>query len=77
MSYVFVVVLVGVKPIPMLILHYGMTSYLVTNADWNYSEKEGNMSVDKRELDSMTNILLINEIRRWQCDGVRLHGFLE
>jgi len=58
MSDMFVVVLIGVKPIPGLILHYGMTSYLMTNADWNYSEKGGNMSGDQREPYSMTNIPL-------------------
>jgi len=56
MSDMFVVVLSGVKPIPRLILHYGMTSYLVTNNDWDYSEEGGNMSGDQREPDSMTNI---------------------
>ena len=57
MSGMFIVVLIGVWSIPRLILHYGMTSYLVTNADWNYSEEGENMSDDQRELDSMTNIL--------------------
>ena len=55
MSDMYIVVLIGVRPISKLILYYGMTSYLVTNADWNYS-KGGNMSCDKRESDSMTNI---------------------
>ena len=56
MNDMFVVVLISVKPIPRLILHYGMTSYLVTNADLNYSEEEGNISGDQKEPDSMTNI---------------------
>jgi len=42
----FVVILIGFKHIPRLILHYGMTSYLVTNANWNYLEEGGNMSGD-------------------------------
>ena len=56
MSDMFVVVLISVKPISRLIPHYRMTSYLVTNAHWNYSEEEGNMSGDQREPDSITNI---------------------
>jgi len=52
----FLVVLIGVKLIPRLILHYGMTAYSVINADWNYSEKGGNISGDQRKPDSMKNI---------------------
>ena len=52
----FVVVLIGVKAIPRLIFHYGMTLYLVTNADWNYLEEGGNMSGDQRKPDFMTDI---------------------
>jgi len=56
MSDMFVVVLIGVKPIPMFILHHGMTSYLVMNVNWIYSAEEGNMSGNKREPDYMKNI---------------------
>jgi len=73
MSDMFVVVLIEVKPNPRLILQYGVTSYLVTNADWNYSEEKGHMSGDQREPDSVTNILPINEIREWQCGVMGSH----
>ena len=52
----FVVALIGVKPIPRSILHYEMMLYLVTNADGNYSEEGGNMSRNQNEPDFLTNI---------------------
>ena len=58
----FVVVLIGVKPISRLILHYEMTPYLVTNADWNYSEEGWNMSGDKRDQSPWQIYHQINEI---------------
>jgi len=51
MNNMFVVIWVGVKPIPRLSLHSARTLYLVTNADWNYSEEGGSMSGDQREPD--------------------------
>ena len=56
MCDMFVVVLIGVKPIPRLSLHFGKTSYLVTNADWNYLEEGESMPGDQREPDFLTNI---------------------
>ena len=56
MSDTFVVVWVGVKPISRLSLHSGRTSYLVTNADWKYSEEGGSMSGNQKEPDFLINI---------------------
>jgi len=56
MRNIFVVVSTGAKHIPRLILQYRMTSYLVTNADWNYLGEGDNMSGDQRKPDYMTSI---------------------